>query len=51
MKDGEIEWGYHGTHTDRMTDEIRPADLRWLLRYLGRLTDTQLRAGSAAVAV
>jgi hypothetical protein len=48
VKDGEIEWGYRGTHTDRMTDEIRPADLRWLLRYLGRLTDTQLHAGLRA---
>jgi hypothetical protein len=45
VKDGEIEWGYRGTHTDRMTDEIRPADVRWLMQYLGRLTDAQLHAG------
>jgi hypothetical protein len=48
VKDGEIDWGYHGTHTDRMTDEIRPADVRWLWQYLGRLTDAQLHAGLLA---
>src|SRR3954447_1806385 len=45
---GEIDWGYRGTHTDRMTDGIRVSDVRWLLRYLGRLNDQQIRAALRA---
>ncbi len=48
VKDGEVEWGYKGTHTDRMRDNIRPDDVRWLMRYLGRLSDPQLHAGLIA---
>jgi hypothetical protein len=48
VKDAAIDWGYKGTHTDRMTDEIRAADVRWLLRYLGRLSDRQIYAGLIA---
>jgi hypothetical protein len=48
VKDAAIDWGYKGTHTDRMTDEIRPSDVRWLMRYLGRLTDQQIYAGLIA---
>ena len=48
VKDGELDWGYRGAHTDSMTDEIRVSDIRWLLRYLGRLSDAQLRAGLLA---
>jgi hypothetical protein len=44
VKDGELDWGYHGAHTDSMTDDIRVSDIRWLLRYLGRISDAQLRA-------
>jgi hypothetical protein len=31
-----------------MTDSPRVSDIRWLLRYLGRLTDKQLTAGLLA---
>jgi hypothetical protein len=48
VKDGVVDWGYKGTHTDRMTDELRVADVRWLMRYLGRVTDAQLFAGLRA---
>jgi hypothetical protein len=45
---GEIQWGYRGTHTGRMTTAISRADVGWLLRYLGRLSDDQLDAGLRA---
>jgi hypothetical protein len=45
VKDGEVEFGYKGTHTDRMTGGIRPSDVRWLMQYLGRLSDNQLHTG------
>lgn len=45
IKDGEIQWGYHGAHTADITRGIRVGDVRWLLRYLGRVTDHQLAAG------
>ncbi len=48
VKDGEIEFGYKGTHTDRVREGIRPSDARWLLQYVGRLSDGQLRAGLLA---
>jgi hypothetical protein len=48
VNDGEVKWGYEGTHTGRMADGIRIADVRWILGYLGRLSDAQLRAGLLA---
>jgi hypothetical protein len=48
MKNGEIQWGYHGAHTADVTHGIHPSDVRWLLRYLGRVTDPQLAAGLRA---
>jgi hypothetical protein len=48
VKDAALDWGYKGTHTGRMADDIRPSDVRWLLRYLGRLSDRQIYAGLIA---
>src|SRR5205814_1350705 len=45
LKDGEIQWGYHGAHTADVTHGIHVSDVRWLLRYLGRVTDRQLALG------
>ena len=42
---GEIQWSYHGQHTTEMTRGITVSDIRWLLRYLGRITDRQLETG------
>jgi hypothetical protein len=28
-----------------MTDGVRPADVKWLMRYLGKVTDEQLHTG------
>ncbi len=38
-------WGYSGQHTKDLTDGIRIGDVRWLIEYLGQITDDQLRAG------
>ncbi len=43
-----IRWGYTGQHTELLTHNIGVGDIRWLLRYLGRITDDQLRTGLLA---
>jgi hypothetical protein len=43
-----IDWGYTGQHTGLMRGGVRPRDVRWLMQYLGRITDEQLRAGLIA---
>jgi hypothetical protein len=43
VKHGYVQWGYHGQHTKDETRDIRVDDIRWLLRYLGRITDGQIR--------
>jgi hypothetical protein len=44
VNDGEVDWGYQATHTKLMTEGVRPGDVRWLMRYLGRLTDRQIHS-------
>jgi hypothetical protein len=39
-----LEWGYVGQHSALMTKDVKPGDARWLLQYLGRVSDGQLRA-------
>ena len=41
-------WSYTGQHTKDFIDGIRISDMRWLIQYLGRITDGQLRAGLQA---
>jgi hypothetical protein len=43
--DTGIEWGYSGQHSDLMKNGVRPSDAKWLMKYLGRITDDQLRTG------
>jgi hypothetical protein len=45
---GALAWGYTGQRTDEMTEGVTAEDVRWLLRYLGRVTDAQLREGLLA---
>jgi hypothetical protein len=45
---GIVDWGYVGQRTEDQVHDIRVSDVAWLLRYLGRITDDQLRAGLAA---
>jgi hypothetical protein len=49
VKHGEVEWGYRNPlHSDDITKGIIVEDVAWLLSYLGRITDEQLRAGLEA---
>ena len=43
-----IEWGYRGKHGKDITSGISTSDVRWLLTYLSRVTDEELRAGLRA---
>jgi hypothetical protein len=42
--DGFVQFGYTGQRTVDARGNIRVADVQWLCRYLGRITDDQLRA-------
>jgi hypothetical protein len=44
-KNGELKWGYDGKHEKDLTSDISVADVQWLLQYLGRITDEQIRRG------
>lgn len=48
VRDGAIEWGYTGQRTEDQVRDIRVGDVQWLLNYLGRITDDQIRAGLVA---
>ena len=45
---GVVRWGYSGKHNDDIVKNIRVSDVQWLMQYLGRITDDQLRQGLAA---
>ncbi len=45
VKGDLVQFGYSGQHTDSFKNDIRISDVRWLLQYLGRVTDDQIRAG------
>ena len=47
-EDGTVEWGYLGQRTEDATEGIRVEDVRWLYRYVGRITDAQIRDGLRA---
>jgi hypothetical protein len=43
-----VRFNYTGQHTDDFKNDITIANVRWLMRYLGRITDAQLRSGLKA---
>lgn len=43
-EEGGIEFGYTGKETQPVVSGIRQSDIRWLMQYLGRISDTQLTA-------
>ena len=45
---GDVLFGYEGHHNDDFKTHIRPADVAWLMKYLGQITDAQLRAALRA---
>lgn len=48
VKNGEIEWGFSGKHKQDLTQGIRLEDVRWIVSYLSRFTDADIRAGLVA---
>lgn len=48
VRDGQVEFGFKALHTANLATHIRVSDVQWLMRYLGRLTDEQMRAGLLA---
>jgi hypothetical protein len=44
VDDGAVRFGYTGQRTADVAADITVDDVRWLYRYLGRITDDQLRA-------
>jgi hypothetical protein len=47
-EDGTLKWGFNGKHKKDMTADITVYDVQWLLQYLGRITDAQIRRGLEA---
>lgn len=47
-RDGQVEFGYKGQRTDDIKRNIRLSDVKWLVQYIGRISDDQLRAGLRA---
>jgi hypothetical protein len=45
VKGNEVEFGYSGQHTSTFVNGVTVAEVKWLLQYLGRVTDEQLRTG------
>lgn len=48
VKGDLVQFGYTGQHTDSFKTDIRVSDVKWLLQFLGRITDDQIRAGLQA---
>jgi hypothetical protein len=46
-QNGALQWGYGGKHRKDLVD-ISASDVQWILKYLGRITDDQLKRGLAA---
>jgi hypothetical protein len=48
VENGELKWGFDGKHRKDMTRGITVDDVRWLLQYLGKISDVQLQRGLMA---
>ena len=48
VHEGTVEWGFGGKHEGDIKEKIRVEDVRWLLQYLGRLTDDQITGALAS---
>ena len=48
VEDGTVRFGFTGKHDDDFKEGITPSDVRWLMHYLGRVSDAQLRAALVA---
>ena len=48
VRDGFVRFGYAGAHTLLFRNDIRVEDVRWLMQYLGKVSDAQIRVGLKA---
>jgi hypothetical protein len=48
VKGDIVEFGFSGQHTESFKNDIRVSDLKWLLQYVGRISDDQFRDGLRA---
>jgi hypothetical protein len=48
VQGGMVQFGYVGQRTADVSEGIRLEDVRWLYRYLGRISDAQLREALVA---
>jgi hypothetical protein len=48
VENGKVLWGYSGKHSEDVSAGIRISDVQWLLPYLSRITDEQMRSGFLA---
>ena len=48
VEDGIVKFGYSGQRTEDVASGITPDDVRWLCRFIGRITDAQLADGLRA---
>jgi hypothetical protein len=45
---GNVGFAYSGKHADEIRDDIPVEHVRWLMSYLGRISDAQIRSGLKA---
>ncbi len=48
VEDGKLKWGFSGKHRKDIADGISVSDVQWILQYLGKISDEQIRSGLAA---
>lgn len=48
IQGGEVQFGYRGQHTREFSRGVRVSDVAWTMKYLGRVTDQQVREGLIA---
>ena len=49
VKDGRVVWGFSGAFNQKdIAEGITPQDVRWIVQFIGRLTDSQIRTALEA---
>jgi hypothetical protein len=48
VKGRQVKFGFSGQHDNEFKDDIDVRDVRWLMQYLGRVTEAQIRTGLRA---
>jgi hypothetical protein len=48
VRNGRVKFGYEGKFTSDVAEGITVENVKWLMQYLGRITDDQLRAALVA---